>query len=296
MRWNTSNVAFSRPIRWLVALLGDTVIPFEYAGVASGRTSRGSRPEGSPEFEIAQAADYPALLDQHNIVADPEERRAIIAEQAAKLAQSVGGRIPGDCLDSHTGQSLLAEVANLVEQPTALLGHFEEEYLRLPADVLTAVMKKHQRYFPIYARPQQSASTNLLSHFVVVRNGGDEHLDVVRHGNEEVIRARFADADYFYREDTKRSLKEFLPRLATLTFQEQLGSMLDKTHRLEKLVGQLAEMLKLSEEETQVARRAALLCKADLATQVVVEMTSLQGTMGRWAAVRGRPRRGRGDL
>jgi glycyl-tRNA synthetase len=276
MRWNESDVAFSRPIRWLVALLGDVVIPFEYAGVASGRISRGPRPAGSPEFEIARADDYLTLLTQHHIVADPDERRAIIATQAAELAASVNGHIPDDLLDSHKGLSLLNEVANLVEQPTALLGRFEEEYLKLPADVLVAVMKKHQRYFPVVDK-----DGNLLPYFIVVRNGGDEHMDVVRHGNEEVIRARFADADFFYHADAARPLEQFLPRLATLTFQEQLGSMLDKSQRIEKLVARLAGTVGLSDEESKIAQRAAHLCKADLATQMVVEMTSLQGVMGR---------------
>jgi glycyl-tRNA synthetase len=269
MRWNASGVAFSRPIRWLVALLGDVVIPFEYAGVASGRVSRGSRPEGSPEFEVARAGSYLDLLSQHQIVVDRDERRAFIAARVAELARSVGGQVPDD-------PALLDEVANLVEQPTPLLGQFEKRYLRLPADVLVAVMRKHQRCFPVTDKDGK-----LLRYFVAVRNGGDEHVDVVRHGNEEVIRARFADADFFYREDTKKPLEGFLPRLGTLTFQEQLGSMLDKTHRLEQLVGQLAGAVGLSEEEIGTARRAAHLCKADLATQMVVEFTSLQGVMGR---------------
>ena len=273
MRWNESGVAFSRPIRHLVALLGDTVVSFEYAGVRSSRVSRGARPEGSPEFEIARAEDYLPLLTQHHIVADPEERWAIIVKQATRLAQSVGGRIPDD-------PALLNQVTNLVEQPTALLGHFDEEYLKLPADVLVAVMKKHQRYFPIYQ------STNLLPYFIAVRNGGDEHLDIVRRGNEQVIRARFADADFFYCEDIKKPLEKFLPRLGTLTFQKRLGSMLDKTRRLEQLTPRLAEMVGLSDGETKAALRAAHLCKADLATQMVVEMTSLQGVMGREYALK----------
>jgi len=274
MRWNESNVSFSRPIRWLVALLGDAIVPFEYAGVSSGRASYGPRSEGSPEFEIGQTGDYLALLARHHIVADPDERCAIIAEQAARLAESVGGKIPDD-------PALLNEVTNLVEQPHAFLGRFEEKYLSLPADVLVAVMKKHQRYFPVVDEVGR-----LLPYFVAVRNGGEEHLDIVRRGNEEVIRARFADGYYFYREDTRKSLEEFLPRLATLTFQEQLGSMLDKTRRLEQLTLQLAEMLGLSDEETETARRAAHLCKADLATQMVVEFTSLQGVMGREYALK----------
>ena len=287
IRWNHTNVAFSRPIRWLVALLGDAVVPFEYAGVSSGCVSRGSRPAGSPDIEIAHAEDYLGLLAQHRIVADPQERRAIIADQIAELARSVGGRIPDD-------PALLDEVANLVEQPTPFLGYFEDEYLRLPAEVLIAVMKKHQRYFPVI-RDQgsgtnpQSAIRNpqsLLPYFVGVRNGGQEHMDVVAHDNQEVIRARFSDADFFYRRDTEKPLEAFLPRLATLTFQERLGSMLDKTHRLEQLAGHLAQTLGLSDEETQVAQRAAHLCKADLATHMVVEFTSLQGAMGREYALK----------
>jgi glycyl-tRNA synthetase len=274
MRWNESGVAFSRPIRWFVALLGDVVIPFEYAGVSSGRTSRGSRPEGSPEIEVRRAEDYQKLLARHHVVADPEERRRLIVEMATGLAHSVEGHIPDD-------PALLNEVTHLVEQPTPLLGRFEKKYLRLPTDVLIAVMKKHQRYFPVADDDGQ-----LRPYFITVRNGGTEHLDIVRRGNEEVIRARFADADFFYREDTKKPLEAFIPRLDTLTFQEQLGSMLDKTKRLEKLVVQLAEMLSLSDEETEVAHRAAHLCKADLATHMVVEFTSLQGVMGKEYAVR----------
>jgi glycyl-tRNA synthetase len=289
MRWNESGVAFSRPIRWLVALLGETAIPLDYAGVPSGRTSRGSRPEGSPSIEVREAADYLDLMKEHQILVDPAERREVVAAQASELAQEVGGRIPED-------PALLDEITNLVEQPTSLLGRFEEEYLQIPADVLVAVMKKHQRYFPVVRdsesvdserpEPRVHESANLLPYFIAVRNGGEEHLDIVRHGNEEVIRARFADADYFYREDTRQSLEDFLPRLDTLTFQEQLGSMLDKSRRLGRLVPEVARMLGLSSDETDVAVRAAHLCKADLATQMVVEFTSLQGVMGREYALR----------
>jgi len=280
MRWNETGVAFSRPIRWLVALLGRSVVPFEYAGIASGRASRGSRPEGSPAIEVASADDYLPLMEEHHILVDPDERRRVIAGRVQELAASVGGCVPDD-------PALLEEVTNLVEQPTAFLGHFEEEYLRLPAEVLVAVMKKHQRYFPVVsASSPPHAPTSLLPYFIAVRNGGEEHLEVVRQGNEEVIRARFADADYFYREDTRQPLEGFLPRLHTLTFQEKLGSMLDKTHRLESLVPVLARMVGAAQEEVEMAVRAAHLCKADLATQMVVEFTSLQGVMGREYALR----------
>jgi glycyl-tRNA synthetase len=274
MRWNESGVAFSRPVRWLVALLGNVVVEFEYAGLTSGRSSRSSRPQDSAAFDIPSGDDYLSLLAEREIVIDGAARRATIAEQAQKLAASVGGAILDDA-------KLLDEVTNLVEQPTAFLGRFEEAYLKLPDAVLVAVMKKHQRYFPVV-----DSDGNLMPHFVVVRNGGEAHLDSVRHGNEEVIRARFSDADFFYHEDSKQSLEDFLPRLDTLTFQEQLGSMLDKSQRLERLVPQLAEMLSLSDEDTEVTQRAAHLCKADLATSMVVEMTSLQGIMGREYALK----------
>ncbi len=274
MRWNETGVAFSRPIRWLTALLGDAVVPFEYAGLQANRFTRGSRPEGSPLLELAWADDYRDRMRAHAILVDPDERRAAVAAQAAAQAARVGGHIPED-------PDLLEEVTNLVEQPTAFLGRFDESFLQLPQEVLIAVMKKHQRYFPVVDGEGQ-----LLPYFVAVRNGGEEYLDTVRQGNEAVLRARFADADYFYREDTRRALESFLPRLATLTFQEQLGSMLDKTRRLEGLVPEIARMLGLSDAETAIALRAAHLCKADLATQMVVEFTSLQGVMGREYALK----------
>jgi glycyl-tRNA synthetase len=242
--------------------------------VESGNVSHGTRPAGSPAIEIPHADEYLALLEEHHVMVDPAERRAYIAEKASQLAQSVDGQIPDD-------PELLNEVTHLVEQPRPFLGEFEEQYLYLPSEVLVAVMKKHQRYFPV-----QDDEGKMLPYFVAVRNGGEEHLDIVRRGNEEVIRARFADADFFYQEDTKQPLEDFLPRLDTLTFQEELGSMLDKTRRLEHLVPTLAAMLELSEEETSIASRAAHLCKADLATQMVVEHTSLQGVMGREYALK----------
>jgi glycyl-tRNA synthetase len=270
MRWNETNVTMPRPLRWLVGLMGDGVVSFEYAGVASGRTTRGLRPLGSPEIELASADRYLATTAAQHIVIDPAERRDRVRTQAGALAASVGGRIPDD-LD------LLEEVANLVERPTALLGRFEAEYLALPQDVLVTVMKKHQRYFPVVG----TETGELMPWFVAVRNGDDLHLDVVREGNEDVLRARFADAKFFYDHDTARPLESFLARLDTLTFQEQLGSMLDKSKRLEELVLVVGQALGLDDGELAVARRAAHLCKADLATQLVIELTSLQGLMGR---------------
>ncbi|OGO47372.1 MAG: hypothetical protein A2W37_13670 [Chloroflexi bacterium RBG_16_63_12] len=275
MRWRAGDpTMFSRPIRWIVALLGENVIPFEYAGVQSEKTSRGLRPLGSPEIAIASADDYLSAMAKAKIEVDREKRSAAVLKQVRKLARdaAAGGRI--------ADEGVLPEVTNLVERPTAFLGSFDEAHLALPRDVLIAVMKKHQRYFPV------EKDGKLLPHFIAVRNGDSRHLDLVREGNEHVIRARFADADFFVREDVKHKLEDFRPKLATLTFQKQLGSMLDKAERVEKLAAVVARMLNLGEAETRTALRAAHLCKADLTTKMVVEMTFLQGVMGREYALR----------
>ena len=268
MRWNASGVSHSRPLRWFVALLGDTVIPFEYADIRSGRVSRGVRPQNSPEISIASAADYFRIIEQAGIMLDVQEREASILEQARALAFKVGGQVVEDA-------DLLREVANLVEYPLAIRGSFDRDYLRLPDAVLLATMRKHQRYLPVIR------DGRLLPYFIAIANGGGLDVGAVRQGNEEVLRARYADAVYFYDADTKKRLDEFTPRLATLTFQEQLGSVFDKVKRLEYLSPDLGQMLALSEEQVATVRRAAALCKSDLATQLVVELTSLQGQMGR---------------
>ncbi len=276
MRWLASaqvgdkvaKTAYSRPLRWLVALLGHVVIPFEYAGVASGRISRGLRPEGSPEIKISAATAYLETIAAHRILVDADARRTEVKRQVEAIAAEAGGSVPDD-------PALLEEVTHLLEQPTAFLGSFEEKYLELPKPVLITVMRKHQRYFPIV-----DAAGKLLPHFIGVRNGGGNHLDIVRHGNEGVLRARYADAEFFFKADTEQPPEAFLPRLDTLTFQEQLGSMLDKSKRLETLAPQIGEHLQLSAAEMKTVGRAAHLSKADLATNMVVELTSLQGIMG----------------
>ena len=279
MRWNASGVAFSRPIRWYVALLGKTVLPFTYAGVSSGRVTRGLRHLGSPEIEISDASDYWQIVTDHGILLDVAQRRQAIQEQAQAMAAQVNGVVPDD-------PTLLAEVTHLVESPTALRGDFDPEYLKLPVDILISVMKKHQRYFPVFGVPGSEQAGQLLPHFITVRNGDGENLPIVRLGNEDVIRARFSDARFFYQNDVRQHLGCFLPRLGTLTFQEKLGSVLDKVRRLERLAPCLGEMLDLSPAELMTVQRAANLCKADLATQMVVEMTDLQGIMGREYALR----------
>jgi glycyl-tRNA synthetase len=274
MRWNSTGVMFSRPLRWFVALIGNTVIPFEYAGVHSGRLTRGTRPAGSPTMDVSNLADYDAQLLAQGILHDPQVRQTRIWEDANALAAEVGGRLIPD-------QGLLDEVANLVEQPTVLRGKFDPKFLDLPLDVLVTVMRKHQRYFAVV-----DSNGTLLPYFITVRNGGKEHPEEVIHGNEHVLVARFTDAAFFFTDDRQHKLLDFMPRLKTLTFQEKLGSMADKNARLERLVTPFVELLGLTEADREVAQTAAPLLKADLGTRMVVEMTALAGIMGREYAVR----------
>ncbi|RPJ26388.1 MAG: glycine--tRNA ligase subunit beta, partial [Chloroflexi bacterium] len=294
MRWlpasrrtaNESGAAFSRPIRWLVALLGETVIPFEYAGVTSGNTTRGLRPYNSPEIIVPSAENYFNVIREAGIVLDKEERKASIVEQVDQAAALVGG-------EAIVEDSLLNEVTNLIEMPTAVMGGFDKEFLQLPKDVLITVMKKHQRYFPVEGQrskvkgqPSNLQSSNLLPHFIAIRNGDDIGVDLVRQGNEHVLGARFADANFFVREDLKQPLEAYRPELSKIIFQTKLGSMLDKSERMNKLVNELIPMLGLENDEAILARRATQLAKADLTTQMVTEMTSLQGIIGREYALR----------
>ena len=273
MRWNESGVAFSRPIRWLVALHDGEVVPFQYAGYRSGRQTRGLRFEDVVKKEVTSPQDYFDVMESQGILLDPEARKAEIRRQAEALAAEINGDIPED-------PDLLEEVTHMVEVPTAFLGAFDEAYLEyLPPEVLISVMKKHQRYFVV-----EDSQGNLLPNFIGVRNGGKQNLDVVRDGNEQVILARFDDAVFFVQKDLKRPLESFVDDLKTLTFQVKLGSLLDKTHRISELVKSLGARLKLSQEEMATTQRSAWLAKADLATNMVVEMTSLQGIMGRYYA------------
>jgi len=273
MRWNASGVSFSRPIRWLLALFGSATVPFQYAGLTSGRITRGLRFSEAEEYAVKDIPDYFAFLKKQGIISDPAERKAEIERQVGDLYASIKA---ADKIDS----GLLDEVTNLVEAPTALLGNFNEEHLKLPGEVLVGVMKKHQRYFPV-AQP----SGALMPHFITIRNGGQERLDIVAHGNEEVIQARFSDAAFFINEDNKHSLEDFIAREDTLTFHPKLGSMLDKTKRIVSLTEKLGSELKLTPAEMKIALEAAQLCKADLVTKMVIEMTSLQGTIGKYYAL-----------
>jgi glycyl-tRNA synthetase len=280
MRWNRSNVAFSRPVRWLLAIFGSgetcQVVPFEYAGLVSGDQTRGLRFRQPVQQTVRSPQAYYQFLSTQGILLDPQVRRAAIAKQIERLASEVGGVIPDD-------PELLAEVTHLVEAPNALRGAFDAQHLKLPREVLISVMKKHQRYFPVLAA--EASGERMLPYFIAVRNGNDQGLAIVTDGNEHVIRARFADADFFVRDDLKKPLEGYLPRLDTLIFQTKLGSMLDKSRRIVALVDDLAPIIGLEAVERAVAHRAAELCKADLATKMVVDMTSLRGQMGRYYAL-----------
>ncbi len=285
MKWNESGVAFSRPIRWFVALFGSSVIPFEYAGVVAGNVSRGLRPYDSPDTTIPSADKYFDVMRKAGIVLDSEERSKLIVEQVSAAAKSVGG-------EAIIELGLLAEVTNLVEKPTAVLGGFNTEFLSLPRDVLISVMKKHQRYFPVQRLPSPSGrgvegEGELLPNFIAIRNGDEQSLGIVQHGNEHVLGARFADANFFVREDVKYPLEHYRDGLQKLIFQTKLGSMLDKSERIAAITEMLAvDRLGLSDQERLDAIRTAKLAKADLTTQMVTEMTALQGIIGREYALR----------
>ena len=273
MRWGDLDFRFIRPIRWIVALYGNEVVPFTLANVASGNASRGHRTLAPADFVIASPADYEAACEKAYIIVDPERRRAMICEQIAETAKACGGT-------AEITPDLLEEVLYLVEYPTALSGAFEEKYLALPAETVITPMRDHQRYFPVKA-----ADGSLLPVFITVRNGGRKHLDVVAHGNERVLRARLADAQFFFDEDRKKSLAEHREKLKTVVFQQGLGSMYEKTERLMGLVTAIVEDIVPDEESYETlatdARRAAELSKADLVTGMVTEFTELQGIMGR---------------
>jgi glycyl-tRNA synthetase len=287
MRWNASNIAFGRPLRWIVALLDEMVIPFSYAAVHSGCTSRGLRSASSPPFDICHANDYLGLLSEQGIVPSKDERKRLIWEAAQALAAEVGGTVP-----EHTRRDLLEEVANLIEEPTPILGTFEAEYLTLPREVLVTVMRKHQRYFPVQADNAEGNGEGedkregvpLLPYFITIANG-QVGIDTVRHGNQEVIRARYSDAQFFWKRDIKQPLQAFRPITKGLTFQAKLGSMFDKSERLVQIVPVLADKLGLSAAQKAEAERAAYLAKADLVTMMVQDFTSLQGIMGRHYAL-----------
>ncbi|MYJ77501.1 MAG: glycine--tRNA ligase subunit beta [Caldilineaceae bacterium SB0670_bin_27] len=298
MRWNRSNKSYPRPLRWIVALHGSEVIPMSWANVSSGRESRGPRfrdaqarlPAGEfTTFTIADADTYFAAAADQGIQLDRQDRRRLIAaavQKAAARARDLetpeASTLPPGVYDWEADEELLDEVSDLVEAPQAVLGSFETRYLDLPPPILTAVMKTHQRYFPVLAKANDpDCAPSLAPRFVTIANADAlEHPDVVRQGNEGVIRARYADAEFFYNQDTAKPLDTYTRRLETLTFHAKLGSMLEKAGRLQSLAPLIAHLLGAGNEDVETSRLAAALCKTDLVTSMVVEMTSLQGIMG----------------
>lgn len=269
MRWGDLDIRFVRPIRWLVALYGNEVIPFSVAEVESSNITRGHRFLSKGEIEVKSVDDYFAKLAENHVMVDQEVRRKVIREQVERIALNQGGKASID-------EDLLEEVVYLVEYPTALCGRFEEEYLALPPEVIITPMREHQRYFPVIGNDGK-----LLPVFITVRNGGSDYIDIVRHGNERVLRARLADARFFFEEDKKVRLAERVNKLKTIVFQEGLGTLYDKTVRIRELASFIAQTVETSENELPDILRAAWLSKADLVTGMVYEFTELQGVMGR---------------
>mmetsp|Transcript_3453 Transcript_3453/g.7887 ORF Transcript_3453/g.7887 Transcript_3453/m.7887 type:complete len:1097 (-) Transcript_3453:1061-4351(-) len=275
MKWGAGDVTFSRPVRWLLALLGDIELPFVWGNLQAGRVTRLLRNSEQPEAQVPSADAYEGVLKAANICLEQGSRRSSIWAQVTAAAADMGGVVP-----ETAGDDLLTEVTNLVESPTLVVGSFEPKFLNLPKEVLVMVMRKHQRYFPIVAAPG-GPDAPLLPAFITVANGSVDQ-DVVAAGNAAVLRARFEDATFFYEEDLKQPLEAFRPKLAGTIFQKDLGTLLDKAQRMEGLVQPLAQIMGISDSQAVLtAQRAAHLAKADLATATVTEMTDLAGTMGR---------------
>lgn len=266
MRWGDKTEQFVRPVHTVTLLLGDELIEGEILGIASGTTIRGHRFLGEREFQISHADQYPALLkEKGSVVADFNERKALILAKAQEKATALGGV-------ADIEEDLLDEVTSLVEYPNVLAAKFEERFLAVPSEALVYTMKGDQKYFPIYDKEGK-----LLPHFIFVSNINPEDPSKIIEGNEKVVRPRLTDAEFFFKTDLKQRLEDQLPRLETVLFQQQLGTLRDKTARIEQLAGEIAKQI--GADETK-AKRAGLLSKCDLMTNMVFEFTDTQGVMG----------------
>lgn len=269
MHWGNLDAKFVRPVRWLIALLDEEVIPVEFATVKSGNVTRGHRFLGADEISIKNAASYVDTLKENFVMVDQDARRELISKQLHDIAASKNASIVWD-------DDLLEEINYLVEWPTALCGGFEESYLALPDAAIITPMKDHQRYFPLVDQ-----NGKLLPMFLTVRNGSDHSIEVVQAGNERVLRARLDDAKFFFNEDRKKPLIDRQDGLTKIVFQEGLGNLADKTERLLKLGRVFGEECGLHEDAAVVLERATELAKTDLTTGMVTEFTELQGVMGK---------------
>jgi len=268
MRWGDLDFRFARPIRWIVALYGTEVVPFEFVGLESGRTSRGHRTLATELVKLGQPSDYREALRKAYVIVDPEERKSEIQAQIKVLAENVGGEVPED-------EELLGEVIHLVEYPTALLGEVADRYMHLPEAVITTPMREHQRYFPVRA-----LNGKLLPYFITVRNGDAFALETVKAGNEKVLKARLEDAAFYYREDQKVPLSELVPKLGKIVYHEKLGTVEQRVERLRALARFMAEKLEFEGARQEEIDRTAYLAKADLVTLMVSDFPELQGIMG----------------
>ncbi|GHV28475.1 glycine--tRNA ligase beta subunit [Synergistales bacterium] len=274
MYWSDTTARFARPVRWLVALYGDDVIPISFGGVNSGRESRGHRFMGARAVTIPNPAEYWNVLEKEFVIADHERRKATILDGAAKIERETGCAADRD-------PDLLEEITQLVEYPVPFLGSFEREYLEIPEEVLIATMKKNQRYMPM-----RTPDGRLAANFIGVSNNKASDMSVVRDGNERVLRARLNDAAFFWKEDLARPLETLLPKLERVLYQESLGSVLDKSKRVTELAAKLVADMGWDGIAADV-KRAAGLAKADLVTSMVFEFPEVQGVMGREYAKRG---------
>lgn len=271
MRWGDHDIRFARPIRWLISLFGEKSIPFSYAGVQAGRTSRGHRTLGG-YVRLVKAEEYLVALETAYVIADQEIRKESIRKQLDNLAAKIHGLADQDA-------DLLNEVTHLVEYPTVLMGEVGVEYMILPEEVITTSMKEHQKYFPV-----RSPEGKLLPYFLTVRNGDRTFLDVVKEGNKKVLKARLEDAAFYYREDLKNPLSALVPQLNRVVYHEKLGSVGQRVERLRKLAGTVAQKMELDEKEKGLVDRTAFLAKADLVTRMVYDFPELQGIMGSYYA------------
>ena len=271
-RWGTTHETFVRPVRWLCVLLGTDIVPVSFADVVSSNTTRGHRVLGPGEHIVPEPSRYEAVLEAAGVLAE-DRRRAVIADGIAAIeSERDGARVD-------TPAKVLDEVVNLCEWPTVMVGRFDEEFLNVPSEIICESMLSNQRYFPIY-----DAQGNLTREFVVVSNGRPECAETIIDGNERVVRARLYDAKFFYDEDLKVPLEDFRARLARVGFQEKLGTVLQKSDRVEKLSAAICDLAGLDVATTADAVRAAHLAKADLVSSAVIEFTSQQGVMGAYYA------------
>lgn len=268
MRWGGKNLRFARPIRWIVSLLDDKVVDFDFEGIQVGNTTKGHRFLGSSEVIIDNVENYEKLLEDNYVILDQNKRREIIKYESTKIAKSLGGEI-------HENEDLLEELTYIVEYPSPIKGSIKEKYLSLPKEVVTTTMIDHLRFTPIYSQKGE-----LLPYFITVRNGTKDYEDIVIAGNEKVLGARLEDAKFFYDDDISRLLEDYVENLNGVLFHDKLGTMLEKEKRDGVVANKIAESLSFADEAIDAIKRVAHLSKADLTTKMVIEFTELQGVIG----------------